>query len=143
MSIFKIKLNPKRLALCLGLTCGVLGVVIPDTVSSQTTPVIRILRVTAPGGTTLKREDSWYLQARDIKQADRKCVVRGGEKFFVSSILGSNNSQIVSPTGNGERLRDYWEVTFEKPLPCNQGDGTQTWFVFKAHVQQLQAVAVR
>lgn len=144
MSIGNTKLHSKKLLLCLGLASGVLGVMIPNTVSSQTTPVIRILRVTAPGGTTFKREESWYLQARNITQADQKCAVRSGDKFFVSSILSSNNSQVVSPTGNGERLRDYWEVTFEKPLPCNQqGDGRQTWFVFKSHVQQLQAVAVR
>jgi hypothetical protein len=143
MSIGNTKLYPK-LIFCLSVVCGLLGVMIPDTVTSQTTPVIRILRVTASGGTTFKREESWYLQARNITQAGQKCAVRVGEKFFVSSILSSNNSQVVSPNGNGERLRDYWEVTFEKPLPCNQqGDGRQTWFVFKAHVQQLQAVAVR
>lgn len=144
MSIGNTKLYPKRLIFCLSAVCGLLGVMIPETVSSQTTPIIRILRVTAPGGTTFKREESWYLQARNITQANQKCAVRSGDKFFVSSILSSNNSQVVSPTGNGERLRDYWEVTFEKPLPCNQqGDVRQTWFVFKSHVQQLQAVAVR
>ncbi|MBH8553424.1 hypothetical protein I8751_13770 [Nostocaceae cyanobacterium CENA357] len=135
------KLHPQRLILSLSLVCGILGIVSADSVSSQTTPVIRILRVTNPGGTTFKRRDSWYLQSGDIKQADQKCGVRQGEKFFVSSIVSRDDSQVVSPNRNGERLRDYWEVGFEKPLPCNrQGD---TWFIFKTHVQQLQAVTVR
>ncbi|WGV25224.1 hypothetical protein [Halotia branconii] len=135
------KLPPQRLILSLSLVCGILGVVSADTVYSQTTPVIRVLRVTNPGGTTFKRTQSWYLQSGDIQQADQKCGVGQGEKFFVSSIVSRDDSRVVSPNGNGERLRDYWEVRFEKPLPCNrQGE---TWFVFKTHVQQLQAVAVR
>ncbi|MBW4613514.1 MAG: hypothetical protein KME21_09550 [Desmonostoc vinosum HA7617-LM4] len=138
-----LQLYPKRLFLCLSFVCGVLGATIPNTVSSQTTP-IRILRVTARGGTILKRQESWYLQARDIQQADQKCFAKQSEKFFVSSIIENNNSREVSPTGNGERLRDYLEVTFEKPLPCSQQtEGKDTWFVYKAHVQKLQAVAVR
>jgi hypothetical protein len=135
------KLHPQRLILSFSLVCGILGVVSANTVSSQTPPVIRILRVTNPGGTTFKRTESWYLQSGNIKQADQKCGVRQGEKFFVSSIVSRDDSRVVSPNGNGERLRDYWEVGFEKPLPCNQQG--ETWFVFKAHVQQLQAVAVR
>ncbi|MBD2385594.1 hypothetical protein [Cylindrospermum sp. FACHB-282] len=141
MNIGKTKLHPQRLLLCLGVVCGVLGVVSPDTVSSQTIPV-RIVRVTATGGTTFKLRDSWYQQASQISN-DKKCSVRQGEKFFVSSIRRSISNSPTPPKGNSERIGDYWEVTFEQPLSCDQlSEGKPTWFVYKKHIQELKTVVV-
>lgn len=141
MNIGKTKFHPQRLLLCLGVVCGVLGVMSPDTVSSQTTPV-RIVRVTAMGGTTFKLRDSWYQQSSQISN-DKKCPVKLGEKFFVSSIKRSITNSPTPPKGNSERIADYWEVTFEQPLSCDQQSETQqTWFVYKKHIQELKTVVV-
>jgi hypothetical protein len=139
MAIGNTKLHPKKLVLCLGMVCSVLSVITPDTVSSQTTPVIRILRVSAAGGTSFKQQGNWYRQSPQIPNG-QKCPVKQNEKFFVSSIKDNKNSTVEYRDGNRvERLKDYFEVTFDQPVPC---EGKESWFIFKAHVQQLRTVVV-
>ncbi|WP_016951015.1 hypothetical protein [Anabaena sp. PCC 7108] len=141
MEIINIKLRPQQLLLCLSIVCGV-GVINPDTVSSQTTPVVRILRVNAVFGTTFKLRENWYKQSKDIA-SNKRCYVKQNDKFFVTSIKRQIQNAPNRPQGNTERLSDYWEVTFEKPLPCEQEiDNVQTWFVYKPHVQELRSVLV-
>jgi hypothetical protein len=141
MRMGKIGSGSQKLLLSLAVVCGI-GVLNVDTVSSQTTPTVRILRVKATSGTTFKSRENWYKQSKDIA-SDEKCPVKTGEKFFVSSIRRVIQTAPTPPRGNSEKLRDYWEVTFEKPLPC-EGDigNTQTWFVYKQHVPELRGVLV-
>lgn len=144
MAISQPKLYPKPVMLGLGLAFGMLGVLVPHAVYSQTQsiPVIRILRVTANGGTTFKLQDNWFQQSSQIQDNNKKCGVRQGDKFFVASINDNRNSNTEYRDGNRvERLKDYYTVTFDKTLACNQQG--QTWYIFKKHVQQLQAVPVR
>ncbi|BAZ28231.1 hypothetical protein NIES4074_06620 [Cylindrospermum sp. NIES-4074] len=139
MRISKTKLHPQRLLLCLGMVFGVLATA--DTVSSQTPP-IRLLRVTVQGGTTFKQRESWFQQSTQISN-DKKCGVKQGERFFVSAIRRNITNSPTPPKGNSERIADYWEVTFEEPLLCNQqSEGKQTWFVYRKHVQELKTVVV-
>lgn len=141
MEISNIRLRSQQLLVFLSIVCGV-GVVNPDTVSSQTTPVIRILRVNAVSGTSFKLRENWFKQSKDIT-SDEKCPVKRNDKFFVTSIRRQIQNAPARPQGNTERLSDYWEVTFEKPLPCEQNiDNVQTWFVYKQHVQELRSVLV-
>ncbi|MGH1396618.1 MAG: hypothetical protein ACRAVC_21675 [Trichormus sp.] len=129
--------------LLVGLSLG-LGLLVPNAVYSQTQsiPVIRILRVTANGGTTFKLQENWFRQSTEIKESNKKCPVSSGDKFFVASINDNRNSNTEFREGNRvERLKDYYTVTFDKTLACNQQ--SQTWYIFKRHVQQLQAVPVR
>ncbi|UKO97232.1 hypothetical protein [Nostoc sp. UHCC 0870] len=144
MAIGKTRLYPKPLIVGLGVVCGVLGVVVPNAVYSQTqsVPVIRILRVTSNGGTTFKLQENWFRQSTEIKENNKKCPLRSGDKFFVASINDNKNSTTEFREGNRvEKLKDYYTVTFDKTLACNQQG--QTWYIFKTHVQQLQAVPVR
>jgi hypothetical protein len=142
MSISKIRLYPQQLLLSLAVVCGALSIVNPDSVSAQTTSVVRILRVKPNFSTTFKRRENWYQQSKDIT-SDEKCSVPQGTKFFVSSIRRQIQNAPARPKGNTERLADYWEVTFEKPLPCQQeGDNNQTWFIYKQHVEELKGVLV-
>jgi hypothetical protein len=138
-------LKPQKLLLSLGMVSVMSGVLFPHSVSSQTTSAIRILRVTSASGTTFKRDDNWFLQTNNIRDPEQKCAVKVGEKFFVTSITKNiKNVRVSPPRGNSEKIADYWEVVFEKPLPCSQlGEMKQTWFVYKKHVQELQAVPVR
>jgi hypothetical protein len=141
MAMGKRQLYPKPLLV--GLSLG-LGLLVPNAVYSQTQsiPVIRILRVTANGGTTFKLQENWFSQSTEIKESNKKCPVRSGDKFFVASINDNRNSNTEFREGNRvERLKDYYTVTFDKTLACNQQ--SQTWYIFKRHVQQLQAVPVR
>ncbi|WP_234300641.1 hypothetical protein [Sphaerospermopsis aphanizomenoides] len=137
----KIRLGSQKLLLSLAVVCGI-GVLNADTVFSQTTPTFRILRVKATSGTTFKSRESWYKQSKDIA-SDEKCPAKSGEKFFVSSIRRVIQNAPARPKGNTEKLSDYWEVTFEKPLPCEDTiDNNQTWYVYKSHVQELRGVLV-
>ncbi|WP_413172650.1 hypothetical protein [Anabaena azotica] len=137
----KIGLGGQKLLLSLAVVCGI-GVLNADTVSSQTTPTVRILRIKAASGTTFKSRENWYKQSKDIA-SDEKCPAKLGEKFFVSSIRRVIQTAPTPPRGNTEKLRDYWEVTFERPLPCQDETGnTQTWFVYQQHVQELRGVLV-
>lgn len=141
MAIGKRQLYPKPLLAALSVG---LGLLVPNAVYSQTQsiPVIRILRVTANGGTTFKLQENWFRQSTEIKENNKKCPVRSGDKFFVASINDNRNSNTEFREGNRvERLKDYYTVTFDKTLACNQQ--SQTWYIFKRHVQQLQAVPVR
>lgn len=141
MRMGKIGLGSQKLLLSLAVVCGI-GVLNADTVSSQTTPTVRILRVRAASGTTFKSRENWYKQSKDIA-SDEKCPVKTGEKFFVSSIRRVIQTAPTPPRGNSEKLRDYWEVTFERPFPCQDETGnTQTWFVYRQHVQELRGVLV-
>ncbi|HIK04391.1 MAG TPA: hypothetical protein IGS40_06700 [Trichormus sp. M33_DOE_039] len=144
MAMGKTRLDSKPLVAGLSVMCGLLTLVFPQPVSSQTQsiPVIRILRVTATGGTTFKLQDNWFRQSSQIQENNKKCGVRTGDKFFVASINDNRNSNTEFREGNRvEKLRDYYTVTFDKTLACNQQG--QTWYIFKSHVQQLQAVPVR
>ncbi|WP_066382587.1 MULTISPECIES: hypothetical protein [unclassified Anabaena] len=139
------KSYPKRLILCLGVLCGAAAAVISQPVYSQQSnnvPALRILRVTSTGGTTFKLKDNWFLQSSEIKENNKKCAVRAGDKFFVASINDNRNSNTQYREGNSlKSLTDYYTVTFDKTLACNQQN--QTWYIFKKHVQQLQAVPMR
>ncbi|QLE56974.1 hypothetical protein [Nostoc sp. TCL26-01] len=147
MVISYTQLQTKKLIICLGIFCSSSGTLVPQAVYSQTSttpslPVIKILRVTANGGTTFKLQDNWFRQSGEITQSNEKCSVRTGDKFFVSSLNDNRNSTDEYRNGNRvERLKDYYTVQFDRPLPCNQQN--QTWYIFKNHVQQLQAVPVR
>lgn len=144
MSTNKARLHPKKLISCLGIVATSLGVMIPNAAYPQTTstPVIRILRVTVSGGTTFKLQENWFRQSTEITDNNKKCGVRTGEKFFVTTINDNRNNNAEYREGNRvERLRDYYTVTFDRPLPCNRTN--QTWYIFKNHVQQLQAVPIR
>lgn len=145
MSTNKARLHPKKLISCLGIVATSLGVMIPHSAYPQTptVPVIRILRVTATGGTVFKLQENWFRQSTEITDNNKKCGVRTGEKFFVATINDNrnSNSQYQGERGGVERLRDYYTVTFDRPLPCNRTN--QTWYIFKNHVQQLQAVPIR
>ncbi|AUS99063.1 hypothetical protein CLI64_00850 [Nostoc sp. CENA543] len=144
MAISKTRLYKKPVMAGLGVVLGALAVAFPQAVHSQTQsiPVIRILRVTASGGTTFKLQENWYIQSGQIQDNSKKCGVRTGDKFFVATINDNRNSQTEFKDGNRvEKLRDYYTVTFDKTLACNQQG--QTWYIFKSHVQQLQAVPVR
>ncbi|BAY35969.1 hypothetical protein NIES2111_02880 [Nostoc sp. NIES-2111] len=144
MFISNARLHPQKLICCLGIVATSLGVMTPNAAYPQTTsvPVIRILRVTVAGGTTFKLQENWFRQSTEITDNTKKCGVRTGEKFFVASINDNRNSTTQYQEGNRvERLRDYYTVTFDAPLPCNRTN--QTWYIFKNHVQQLQAVPIR
>lgn len=134
--------HARRLLFCLGIGCGILSVLYPETVSSQTTD-IRLIRVVAKDGTTFKQRENWYQQSSNISD-DKKCYLRQGDKFFVAYIIKNIKNSPMPPKGNSERIGDYWEVAFEKPLPCNlKSEGKQNWFVYKSHVQELKTVVVR
>ncbi|RCJ18262.1 hypothetical protein A6770_06720 [Nostoc minutum NIES-26] len=144
MSINRTNLYPK-LFLCLGLVCGMLGVVNSDTASSQTTPSpTDDLEVTAYTGTYFKRQLNWYQQSAEIIDDNQRCYVRRGERFVVSSYRRPVNESPVREDdrnsryfGNIEYPDDYWEVTFQNlPSRCNsqQNQGGQTWFVYRRHV---------
>jgi hypothetical protein len=145
MVINQNKPYPKKLILRLGVLCGAVGTVISQPVYSQQTnnvPSLRILRVTATGGTTFKLQDNWFRQSSAITENSKKCPVRSDDKFFIASINDNRNSTTEYREGNRvEKLRDYYTVTFDKTLACNQQN--QTWYIFKNHVQQLQAVPIR
>jgi hypothetical protein len=141
MFISNARLHPQKLICCLGIVATSLGVITPNAAYPQTpsVPVIRILRVTATGGTVFKLQENWFLQSTQITDNTRKCGVRTGAKFFVATINDNRNSTTVYE--QGEKLRDYYTVTFEAPQPCNRTN--QTWYILKNHVQQLQAVPIR
>jgi hypothetical protein len=147
MVIGYTKSQSKKLIVCLGVLCSSFSALLPQAVYAQTNtttgqPIIKILRVTSAGGTTFKLQDNWFRQSSEITQNEQKCPVRSGDKFFVSSINDNRNSTDEYRNGNRvEKLRDYYTVKFERPLPCNQQN--QTWYIFKPHVQQLQAVPLR
>ncbi|MEA5553936.1 hypothetical protein VB713_23630 [Anabaena cylindrica UHCC 0172] len=143
MKISNIRLRPQQLLLSLSVVCGILGIINTDTVSSQTTSVDRILKVKPNLSTTFKRRENWYQQSKDITSNEEKCSVRQGTKFFVSTIRRQIQNAPARPQGNTEKLSDYWEVTFEQPLPCQQDtDNNPTWFVYKQHVQELRTILV-
>lgn len=143
MFIRNARLHPRKLICCLGIVATSLGVMIPNAAYPQTSvPVIRILRVTVAGGTTFKLQENWFRQSTEITDNNKKCGVRTGEKFFIATINDNRNNNSEYREGNRvERLRDYYTVTFDRPLPCNRTN--QTWYIFKNHVQQLQAVPIR
>ncbi|BAB75959.1 hypothetical protein ACN23B_21400 [Anabaena sp. FACHB-709] len=144
MLIGNFRLHPQKLICCLSIVGASLGVIIPQAAYPQTTsvPVIRILRVTVAGGTTFKLQENWFRQSTEITDNNKKCGVRTGEKFFVSSISDNRNNNAEYREGNRvEKVKDYYTVTFEKPLPCNRTN--QTWYIFKNHVEQLQAIPIR
>ncbi|MBD2346412.1 hypothetical protein [Anabaena subtropica] len=146
MLIGNARLHSRKLICCLGILGASLGVMVPTAVYSQTpttqsVPVIRILRVTVTGGTTFKLQENWFRQSTEITDNNKKCGVRTGEKFFVASISDNRNNNAEYREGNRvERVRDYYTVTFDRPLPCNRTN--QTWYIYKPHVQQLQAVPI-
>ena len=71
----------------------------------------------------------------NLKESD-KYVAAEGDLFAVSGIdYDGTDSQ-------GAQHRDYWKVTFNKRLQPKEGEAKQTWFVFKAHVEELQASIV-
>ena len=131
-------LRPQHIFLSLALICGV-GVITADNASSQTTSGIRILLVKEFSVTTFKSRANWYKQSTAITNIEGKCQARQNDKFFVSSIIRNITNAPVRPQGNTENLDDYWEVKFEKPLPCQNN---QTWFVYKRHVQELRGVLI-
>ncbi|HLO88808.1 MAG TPA: hypothetical protein VK203_27910 [Nostocaceae cyanobacterium] len=147
MKFSSSKLNLDKILLSVGVICGVWGITI-NTASSQmginpSIPVIRILRVTAPTGTTLKLKENWFQQSTQIAK-DKRCNLRQGEKFFVGAIRKNITDAPAPPKGNKERIQDYWEVTFEKPLPCEmEGETGKSWYIYKNHFQELQAVPAR
>jgi|GEM_PF-1174079 len=145
MSVRKVQLYPQKypqkILLFLCIACELL--VYPLTASSESSQRIRILKVTVTPNTTFKQRNNWYQQSNEIDN-DKKCFAKKGEKFFISSIRKQIRKAPLAPKGNYERLGDYWEVTFDKPLPCElQGINNPTWFVYKKHVEELQAVPLR
>jgi hypothetical protein len=141
MSTSKARLHPRKFISCLGIVATSLGVMIPHAAYPQTTdlPIIRVLRVTTNGGTVFKLQDNWFRQSTEITDNNRKCGVRRGDKFFVTSINDNQNNNEEYRQGNRvEKIRDYYTVTFDAPLPCNRTN--QTWYIYKNHVQLLRGV---
>ncbi|BAZ47700.1 hypothetical protein NIES4103_03020 [Nostoc sp. NIES-4103] len=144
MSISSTKLYSTRLLVCLGLVCGVLGVVNSDTASSQTN-LRDDLEVLAPRGTYFKRQINWFQQSPEIIDANQRCYARRGDRFVISSYRRPvNESQVREDDrnsryfGNIEDPNDYWEVTFRDiPDGCStqQNEGGLTWFVYRRHVR--------
>jgi hypothetical protein len=141
------KLNLSKFLLFLSVICGTSAITLVPASSqmriAQSVPVIRILRVTALTGTTLKLKENWFQQSTQITK-DKKCNLRQGEKFFVATIRKNITDAPKPPQGNKERIQDYWEVTFDKPLPCEmEGETGKSWYIYRGHFQELQAVPAR
>lgn len=146
MSIGSTKLYPTRLLVCLGLVCGVLGVVNSDTALSQSNRnQNNDLEVLATRGTYFKRQINWYQQAPEIGDANQRCYARRGDRFAISSYRRPINESPVREDdrnsrffGNIEDPNDYWEVTFQDiPDGCStqQNEGGLTWYVYRRHVR--------
>jgi len=143
MFIRNARVYSRKLISCLGIVGASLGVMIPHAAYPQTTdlPTIRVLRVTTAGGTVFKLQDNWFRQSTEITDNSKKCGVRRGDKFFVTTLNDNQNNNSEYREGNRvERIRDYYTVTFDAPLPCNRTN--QTWYIYKNHVQLLRGVVI-
>ncbi|WP_460205706.1 hypothetical protein [Scytonema sp. NUACC21] len=144
MSLNNTRLHPKRLLSCLVATCGVLGVMSPSSVSSQTTSSW-FLTVTSPQGTYFKRPGNWFRQSPEIYLESERCFANPNTRLVVLSYQDPRQAAVRDSErrsnyyGNVERSQDYWEVTFQNlPSRCNNSSNRvrqQTWFVYKEHVQ--------
>jgi hypothetical protein len=143
MDINGNKLYFHRLLLSFCVGSGIFSITNPERAIAENISAIRILRVITNSSTVFKQPESWYQQSVDIEN-DKKCFAKKGEKFFISSLIKHIQTAPIAPKGNYEQLADYWEVTFQKPLPCElQGNNNPTWFVYRKHVQELRAVPLR
>ncbi|MBO3458214.1 hypothetical protein G7B40_017785 [Aetokthonos hydrillicola Thurmond2011] len=99
--------------------------------------MIRILRVKENGqfGTTTFKQAPIDSTDPRLKESD-KYVAKEGDLFaFLSIDYDGTDNQ-------GVRHRDHWKVTFKRRLQPKQGEAKQTWFVFRAHVEELEASVV-
>jgi hypothetical protein len=98
--------------------------------------MIKILRVKEGGfGNTTFKQAPVDSTDPNLKESD-KYVAKEGDLFAISSIDYNGTD------GQGHPNNDHWKVTFERKLQPKEGDAKRTWFVFKAHVEELQASVV-
>lgn len=147
MNIRSTRLYLQRFLLYVGVACGILGVINSDTVYSQTNSRI-FIRVTEPAGTYFKRRVNWFRQSPQITSNLQRCRAELNDEFTISSYRNPVGLQPIRERnknsiyfGNIEYPQDYWEVTLQNTSGCRNQENASTgpWFVYKNHVQILQA----